>query len=85
MVSVFVIAIQELDCMSMPVHRVVFEFNYDVTTQNKSRKRFTVSGRSKQASKQANIHTHRCNEVTLVWGSLRLAPIMLWVGDYMLC
>jgi len=31
---------------------------------------------SKQASKQANVHTHRCNEVTLVWGSLRLAPIM---------
>jgi len=26
-------------------------------------------------SKQANIHTHGCNEVTLVWGSLRLAPI----------
>jgi len=31
-----------------------------------------VSGRSKH---QANIHTHRCNEVMLVWGSLRLAPI----------
>jgi len=30
-----------------------------------------VSGRSKQA----NIHTHECNEVTLVWGSLRLTPI----------
>ena len=28
-----------------------------------------------QASKQANIHTHVRNEVTLVWGSLRLAPI----------
>ena len=35
-----------------------------------------ISGRSKQASKQANIHTHGCNEVTLVWGSLRLTPIM---------
>ena len=30
---------------------------------------------SVQASKQANIHTHMCNEATLVWGSLRLAPI----------
>jgi len=29
---------------------------------------------SVQANKQANIHTHGCNEVTLVWGSLRLAP-----------
>ena len=35
-----------------------------------------VVGPSKQASKQANIHTHGCNEVTLVWGSLRLAPII---------
>ena len=25
-------------------------------------------------SKQADIHTHVCNAVTLVWGSLRLAP-----------
>ena len=32
---------------------------------------------SKQASKQANIHTHARNEVTLVWGSLRLCPINL--------
>ena len=28
------------------------------------------------ASKQASIHTHFCNAVTLVWGSLRLAPII---------
>ena len=28
------------------------------------------------ASKQASIHTHVYNAVTLVWGSLRLAPIM---------
>ena len=27
------------------------------------------------ASKQASIHTHVCNAVTLVWGSLKLAPI----------
>ena len=34
---------------------------------------------SKQASKQANIHTHGCNEVMLLWGSLRLAPFMaIW-------
>ena len=38
---------------------------------------------SKQASKQANIHTHGCNEVTLVWGSLRLAPTTgeEWAGS----
>ena len=30
---------------------------------------------SKQASKQASIHMHVRNVVTLVWGSLRLAPI----------
>ena len=29
------------------------------------------------ASKQASIHTHMCNAVTLVWDSLRLAPIKL--------
>ena len=41
--------------------------------------KFPVSGRSKQASKQASkhTHTHMRNEVTLVWGSLRLAPIIL--------
>ena len=39
-----------------------------------------VSGRSKQASKQANKHTHaRAQTVTLVWGSLRLAPINQFV------
>ena len=32
---------------------------------------------SKQASKQANIHMYGCNEVTLVWGLLRLAPIIV--------
>ena len=37
--------------------------------------KFPVSGRSKQASKQAYIHTHVRTEVTLVWGSLRLAPM----------
>ena len=35
---------------------------------------------SKQASKQANIHTHVCNAVPLVWGSLRLAPITVLPG-----
>jgi len=34
-----------------------------------------VSGRSKQESKQTYTHTHVHNELTLVWGSLRLAPI----------
>jgi len=44
--------------------------------QNKSSKRLTASGQSQQASKQANIHTHRHNEVMLVWGSLRITTIM---------
>ena len=35
-----------------------------------------ISGRSKQTSKQANIHTDVCNAITLVWGSLRLVPII---------
>ena len=39
--------------------------------------KFTVSGQSKQA----NIHTHVCNEVTLVWGSLRLAPLTCYLGN----
>ena len=30
---------------------------------------------SKQASKEANIHTHVCNAVPLVWAQLRLVPI----------
>ena len=34
--------------------------------------KFSVSGRSKQASKHR--YTRVLNEVTLVWGSLRLAP-----------
>jgi len=40
--------------------------------------KFTVSGRSKHASKQAsNSHAHTLhNEVVLVWGSLRLALII---------
>ena len=36
-----------------------------------SRKWLTVSGQSKQA----NIHMYECNEVTLVWGTLRPTPI----------
>ena len=28
-------------------------------------------------SKQTDIHTHVCNAVPLVWGSLRLAPITI--------
>jgi len=32
---------------------------------------------SVHASKHTSIHTHACNQVTLVWGSLRLAPISI--------
>ena len=39
---------------------------------------------SVQASKQANIHMHGCNEVTLVWGSLRLTPIMPCMESWLL-
>jgi len=44
---------------------VLFELMHDVKCTNKSWKRFTVSGRSKQASRQRNVHTHMCNEVML--------------------
>jgi len=36
---------------------------------------------SVHASKHTSIHTHARNEVTLVWGSLRLAPI----SSFLLC
>ena len=35
---------------------------------------------SKQASRQANIHTHVHNAVPLVWGSLRLTPIIQYIA-----
>ena len=38
---------------------------------------FKIYGIWLQASKQANIHTHVCNAVPLVWGLLRLTPIIL--------
>ena len=33
------------------------------------------------ASKQANIHAHIRNAVTVVWGSLRLAPKKSYIRD----
>jgi len=42
-------------------------------TQNKRWKWLTVSGQSKKTS----THTHKRNEVMLVWGLLRLAPTRL--------
>jgi len=64
---------------------MVYVFNYRVVVVfefSKSRKirAEVIYGKwLVQASKQANIHTHGCNEVTLVWGSLRLslAPMKL--------
>ena len=38
--------------------------------------KFTVYGR-KQANKHVDIHTHFRNVVPLMWGLLRLTPIML--------
>ena len=32
------------------------------------------------ANRQTDIHTHMHNAVTLVWGSLRLAPILKNLG-----
>ena len=44
--------------------------------------KFTVyMAANKQASKQASIHTHVRNAVTLVWGSIRLAPIILQLSS----
>ena len=68
MVSVLVVAIEELDFPWFRSSTIEWFLNltYDVTTKNKSRKCFM----------QASKHTHDgCNEVTLVWGSLRLAPV----------
>ena len=39
--------------------------------------KFAVSGR-KNASKQASIHMHVSNSVSLVWGSLRPTPIIFY-------
>ena len=38
---------------------------------------FRIFGKWSVPSKQANIHMHVRNEVMLVWGSLRLAPISM--------
>ena len=46
-------------------HREIFECAY---------LKFTVSGRSKQAGKQAQIHTRVRNAIMLVWGSLVTRP-----------
>ena len=43
--------------------------------QNKNQKWLTVSAWSKQDPSK-HTHMHGCNEITLVWGSLRLTPIM---------
>jgi len=40
---------------------------------------------SVHASKHTSIHTHAHNEVTLVWGSLRLAPIILVCHHVCVC
>ena len=46
---------------------------------------FKISGKwSVQASKQALIHTRVRNEVTLVWGSLRLAPTKYAIQQHVL-
>ena len=43
---------------------------------------FKIYGIWPQANKHVCIHTHLLNAVSLVWGSLRLAPIMLHVCTY---
>jgi len=81
-VSVFVITIEELDCPWFMSSTIEWSLNltYDVNHAKQESK--VIYGKwSVQASKQANIHMHGCNEVTLVWGSLRLAPITISCGD----
>ena len=62
-VSIFVITIQELDCpwFMSSINYIAIKWSlkltYDVTTQNKSQKWFTVSGQSKQTSKQTYTRT----------------------------
>ena len=53
-------------------HREIFEFTH---------LKFTISGRSKQTSIDIPVHTRMRNAVMLVWGSLRLAPIMCFTCD----
>ena len=36
---------------------------------------------NRQTDRHTYIHTHMRNEVTLVWGSLRLAPITLLISN----
>ena len=49
---------------------------FEILKFNRTYLRFMVYGR-KQANKHIRIHTHFSNAVTLVWGSLRFAPIIL--------
>jgi len=69
-----VVDIEELDCpwfMSSTL-----EWFLNLTHDAKIRAGSDLYGKwPVQASKQANIHTHGCNEVALVWGSLRLVPV----------
>ena len=39
----------------------------------------------RKASKQASIHMHVCNAVTLVWGSFRLSPMTYYYNNNCLC
>ena len=70
---------------SSPSHSMAeLKYTCNVDTQssrNISMRSFEIYSKwsvqaNKQASKQANIHTHVPNAVTLVWGSLRLASII---------
>ena len=59
-----------------------FELTHDVK-MCKIRAGSDLGKWSVQASKQANKHTHAvCNEVTLVWGSLRLTSITTIIWQY---
>ena len=59
-------------CTGLSLHGETFEL-----CTCKWNRIFKISGMwSVHASKHTSIHTHARNEVTLVWGSLRLAPII---------
>ena len=68
-------ALHSGNSLHLPSMRSVFV----ILTFNSAHLKFTVYG----PSKQANIHTHVRSAVPLVWGSLRLAPITVFLFIYL--
>ena len=61
--------------MRLVLCSLVFLAGHETKSRDQPAHASRGSGDKTKASKQADIHTHVRNAVTLVWGSLRLAPI----------